>query len=150
MSSSSLMKGLVLSLSIAAAGTMTAAPFALAFPALLHSRVVGINLVSLNVPAETMANRCITMVSPLYPYAAAKAAKPESIVLQAVISKSGRVSPVRLVSGSEQLEGEAMNAVRLWRYKPYMRNGEPVDVTTQIVVQFNPASPGGLVTHPNK
>ena len=47
------------------------------------------------------------------------------------------------------LETEAMNVVRLWRYKPYSREGEAVDVTTDIQVDFDPAKPGGVVTHPN-
>jgi hypothetical protein len=42
-----------------------------------------------------------------------------------------------------------MNTVRLWRFKPFARDGEPLDVTTDVRVEFDPAKPGGVVTHPN-
>jgi protein TonB len=56
---------------------------------------------------------------------------------------------MEVVSGPPSLEAEAMSAVRLWRYKPFLRDGEPLDVTTDIRVDFDPAKPAGLVTHPN-
>jgi periplasmic protein TonB len=101
------------------------------------------------VPAETMAGHCLTMVSPQYPQTEAPL-KPSTVVVRVVISKSGTASPVRVVSGEPSLETEAMNAVRLWRYKPFMRDDEPIDVTTDVRVDFDPAKPGGLVTHPNR
>jgi len=109
----------------------------------------GASLGKLNVPAETMAGRCLTMVSPQYPQTA-DPLKPSTVVVRVVISKSGAVSPVRVVSGQSSLEAEAMNAVRLWRYKPFMRDDEPIDVNTDIRVDFDPAKRGGIVTHPNR
>jgi periplasmic protein TonB len=109
----------------------------------------GASLGRLNVPAETMAGHCLTMVSPQYPQTGAPL-KPSTVVVRVVISKSGTVAPVRVVSGEPSLETEAMNAVRLWRYKPFMRDDEPIDVNTDIRVDFDPAKRGGIVTHPNR
>jgi len=55
---------------------------------------------------------------------------------------------MRVVSGPPALGDAAMNAVRQWRYKPYVHDEEPVDVTTDVRVDFDPTKPGGFVTHP--
>jgi TonB family protein len=123
--------------------------FAMSSPAKAMQSGTGASLGKLNVPAETMAGHCLTMVSPQYPQIEAPL-KPSTVVVRVVISKSGTVSPVRVVSGEPSLETEAMNAVRLWHYKPFMRDDEPIDVTTDVRVDFDPAKPGGLVTHPNR
>jgi TonB family protein len=115
----------------------------------LQESGAGAPLGKLNVPPGVMAGRCITMVSPTYPQITDDSPGASSVIVRVVISRSGNVSPMRVVSGPESLEAEAMNVVRLWRYKPYLRDGEPLDVTTDIRVYFDPAKPGGLVTHPN-
>ena len=74
---------------------------------------------------------------PQYP-AIAKAARIQGIVvLQATISKSGSIQNLRVISGPPMLQQAAMDAVRSWRYKPYLLNGEPVEVETTINVVFN-------------
>jgi protein TonB len=70
-------------------------------------------------------------------------------VVRVVIWKSGSVYPMRVVSGDTSLEAQAMDAVRLWHYKPFLRDGEPMDVSTDIRVDFDPQKPGGVVTHPH-
>lgn len=144
----SLLKGLVLSLLLTSARANTSAGSAAAITPPLQDSIAGTRPASIRVPADAMEDRCVTKVSPLYPYATADVSRAESVVLQAVISKSGHVLPIGLISGNGRLQNEAMNAVRLWRYKPYVHNGEPVDVTTEIVVHFTPGRPGGVVTHP--
>ena len=118
----------------------------------LHSQESGAGAPQgkLSVPAKEMAGRCITMVSPTYPQNLGGPAKASTVVVRAVIRKSGGVSPMRAISGEPALETAATNAVRLWRYKPFTRDGEPIDVTTDIVVDFAPGTPGGMVTHPNR
>ncbi len=148
LSRQTLMNGLLLPLLLTCAGAQETTPAAAAGSTQTQESVAGVQLASLKVPAETMARRCVTMVSPLNRYAATNASRPETVIVQAVISKSGRVAPVRVISGDERLADEAMNAVRLWRYKAYMRDGEPVTVTTEISVHFTPGDPGGVVTHP--
>jgi TonB family protein len=108
------------------------------------------SLGKLRVPGEKMAGRCVTMVSPIRPYAAGDLQEQSVVIVEVVIWKSGRVSPVRVVSGTSSLEAEAMNAVRLWRYKPYIQDDQPVDVSTEIRVTFKPGEPGGMITHPSR
>jgi TonB family protein len=103
----------------------------------------------LNVPARMMASRCVTMVSPTYPQTTENSRTPSTVIVRVVIWKSGSVSPLRVVSGESALQAAAMNAVGGWKYKPFDRDGEPLDVTTDISVDFDPAKPGGIVTHPN-
>jgi periplasmic protein TonB len=100
------------------------------------------------VAAEVMDGHCITRVSPLYPQTGETPRNRATVVVRVVISRSGGVSPVRFVSGDNALEAEAMNAVRLWRYKPFVRNGEVMDVTTDVSVVFDPQIQGGMISHP--
>jgi protein TonB len=97
------------------------------------------------VAPEVMAGHCITMVSPQN----AGAEALSTVVVRVVVSASGKVVPVSVVSGAPALEAEAMNAVRLWRYRPFVRDGAPVDVMTDVRVIFEPGKPGGMVSHPN-
>jgi TonB family protein len=117
--------------------------------AYLQESAAGAPSGKLNVPPRAMAGNCITMVSPAYPPTAGGSPTAALVIVHVVIWKSGNVTPLRAISGPSRLQDEAMNTVRLWRYKPYARDGEPLDVTTDIQVEFDPAKPGGLVTHPN-
>ncbi len=114
----------------------------------MQASEAGLALGKLEVSPTVMASRCATMVSPHYPQGVSAVPVATSVLVRVVILKSGAVSPVRLVSGQPQLEAEAMNALRLWRYKPYTRDGIPVDVTTEVRVSFDPLTPAGMVTHP--
>jgi periplasmic protein TonB len=109
----------------------------------------GASVGKVNVSPQMMAGHCITMVSPNYPQTAGDLSKASSVLVHVVISRSGSVSPIRAVSGPPALQAEAMNAVRLWRYKPFLREEEPIDVTTDVRVDFSPGKPGGIVSHPN-
>ena len=74
---------------------------------------------------------------PQYP-AIAKAARIQgTVVLQATISKAGAITNLRVVSGPPMLQQAALDAVRSWRYKPYLLNGDPVEVETTVNVVFN-------------
>jgi protein TonB len=75
-------------------------------------------------------------VTPQYPPLAKSARIQGSVVLQAVISKSGAIENLRLVQGHPMLAPAAIDAVKQWRYKPYYLNGEPVEVETVITVNF--------------
>lgn len=103
------------------------------------------------VPGPTMAGQCTTMVTPRYPIGAL-AGKPEPalLVLRVRISRTGNLSPLYVVSGPTAFENEAMNAVRTWKYRPYLRDGEPVDVVSDVSVTFTPGKAAGIVTHPNR
>ena len=78
----------------------------------------------------------VKKVQPVYP-PQARLIRLEGIVeLQANISKSGSISSVKQLSGDPVLGRAAMDAVRQWKYKPYFLNGEPVEVETQVTVNF--------------
>jgi TonB family protein len=116
--------------------------------AYLQESGAGAPLGKLNVAPEVMEGHCITKVSPVYPQTDGILRKQATVVLRVVIWKSGSVSPVRVVSGDGSLEAPATNAVRLWRYRPFLRDGEAMDVTTDISVDFDPQTQGGMITHP--
>ena len=78
----------------------------------------------------------VHQVKPQYPELAMKARIQGTVVLQAVIGKDGTVQDLRLVSGHPMLAPAAIEAVRQWRYRPYLLNSEPVEVDTQINVNF--------------
>ncbi|HEY7406330.1 MAG TPA: energy transducer TonB [Candidatus Angelobacter sp.] len=75
--------------------------------------------------------------SPQYPQMARIAHIQGDVVLQATISKNGTVENLHALSGHPILIQAALDAVRQWRYKPYVLNGEPVEVETTIKVQFH-------------
>src|ERR1700690_2399857 len=79
----------------------------------------------------------IRRVQPMYPPLARQARIQGSVLLQAEISKDGTIENLRLISGHPMLAPAAIDAVRQWRYKPYFLNGEPVEVETQITVNFS-------------
>ena len=58
------------------------------------------------------------------------------MVLAAVIAKDGTVANLRVVSGPSQLQRSALDAVRQWRYKPYLLNGNPIEVDTTVQVLY--------------
>jgi len=74
---------------------------------------------------------------PQYP-AIAKAARIQgTVVLQATIGENGRIENLKVISGPPMLQAAAMDAVRTWTYMPYLLNGDPVEVETQVNVVFS-------------
>ena len=72
----------------------------------------------------------------MYPAVARAARIQGTVVLSAVIAKDGTVENLSLLSGHPLLVPAAMDAVKQWRYRPYTLNGQPVEVMTQIHVNF--------------
>ena len=79
----------------------------------------------------------VRKVLPTYPPLARSARIQGAVILQAMIGKSGAIENLRLLSGHPMLVPAAIEAVRQWRYRPYVLNGEPVAVETQITVNFS-------------
>ena len=75
-------------------------------------------------------------VAPQYPPEAGRARIEGAVVLMAVIGRDGSVQDVRVESGLPILAQAAIDAVRQWRYKPYMIDGEPVEVDSRITINF--------------
>jgi protein TonB len=78
----------------------------------------------------------IHRMEPAYPPLARAARVQGEVLLSAVIDTNGTIQNLQLVSGHPMLVPSAIAAVKQWRYKPYLLNGQPVEVETQITVIF--------------
>jgi protein TonB len=76
-------------------------------------------------------------VEPTYPPVAQQAHIQGSVVLTAIIDKNGNVQQLRLVSGPPLLVPAAIEAVKQWHYKPFLLNGEPLEVETTVTINFH-------------
>jgi len=90
----------------------------------------------LRVSSGVVAGNKISGPNPSYPAIAKTARIQGQVVLQATISKGGTIENLHAVSGPPMLYQSAIDAVRQWRYKPYILNGEAVEVETTIQVNF--------------
>jgi periplasmic protein TonB len=84
-----------------------------------------------------MAGYLLEKTMPQYPAIARTTRTQGTVVVQATISKAGLIENLRVISGPPLLQQAAVDAVRSWRYKPYLLNGEPVEVETTINIVFN-------------
>jgi protein TonB len=78
----------------------------------------------------------IAPIRPVYPMIAKAAGVQGAVVVEAVISREGRIESLRVVSGPAMLQSAAMDAIREARYQPFRLNGEPTEVQTTITVNF--------------
>ncbi len=78
----------------------------------------------------------IYRVQPSYPALARQARIQGAVELRAIISKTGTIENLVVVRGHPMLSGAAVEAVRQWRYRPYLLNNEPIEVETEITVNF--------------
>ena len=90
----------------------------------------------MSISAGVAGGLLIQKTAPSYPQIAREARVSGTVVIQATISKTGAIENLRAVSGPTMLRQPAMDAVKTWRYKPYMLDGEPVDVETTVSVNF--------------
>jgi protein TonB len=79
----------------------------------------------------------IQKMQPGYPALARTARIQGAVVLEAVISKQGTIENLKVLAGHPMLVHAAIEAVRQWRYRPYILNNEPVEVETLITVNFS-------------
>jgi protein TonB len=86
--------------------------------------------------SRMMEGNLIDRVQPQYPPLARQARVQGVVVLRAVISREGKIENVQAISGHPLLVKSAIDAVRQWRYHPYYLNNEPVEVETQVTVNF--------------
>lgn len=78
----------------------------------------------------------IYRVQPSYPTLARQARIQGAVRLSAIISRTGTIERLTVLSGHAMLVTGAVEAVKQWRYRPYLLNGEPVEVETEITVNF--------------
>jgi TonB family protein len=90
----------------------------------------------LQVPADEMRRHLTHEVHPEYPEAARQAALQGKVVIDAIVSPAGAVTETKVLSGDPILANAATDAVRWWRYDPYLVNGKSVPVETTITIDF--------------
>lgn len=78
----------------------------------------------------------IHRVNPEYPTLARQARIQGTVVLRAVIDREGRIKDLQVLSGHPMLVKAAIDAVSQWRYRPHYLNEQPVEVETQVTVNF--------------
>ena len=78
----------------------------------------------------------ISKIEPRYPKIALAAHVTGTVLLHAIISKQGEITELQVVNGHPLLIAAAIDAVKQWRYRPYLLSGEPVEVETNVTVNF--------------
>jgi protein TonB len=94
------------------------------------------SLATIKVSQGVSQGLVIKRVQPKYPPAALAVRAQGTVQIEATISKDGTVTNVKVLSGDAVLAHAAVEAVRQWRYKPYYLDGQPVEIETQISVNF--------------
>ena len=86
--------------------------------------------------SRMMEGNLVLRVQPDYPTIARQARVQGQVVLRAMISREGAIENLQVLSGPPMLVRAAVNAVQQWRYRPYVLNGEPIEVETEVKVNF--------------
>jgi protein TonB len=106
------------------------------------------NIVSSNVPVPKPAPEALKIsegvtqgllikkIAPTYPSAALKLRKQGTVELLATVSKTGSITKLQVLRGESILSQAAIEAVRQWKYRPFLLNAEPVEIETQITIHF--------------
>ena len=84
-----------------------------------------------------MEGNLIYKVQPIYPPLARAARIQGPVHVRAFITRTGTIENLQAIDGHPMLVGSAIDAVRQWRYRPYILNGDPVEVETQVTVIFS-------------
>jgi protein TonB len=90
----------------------------------------------MRVSSGVTAGLLLKKVEPTYPPLAKTARVQGTVILHAIISKEGTIEGLTLVSGPAMLAPAAIDAVKQWRYKPYLLNGDPIELDTTVEVKF--------------
>jgi TonB family protein len=88
------------------------------------------------IPAEVMQGRLIHKIEPIYPEAARRAKIQGVVELDVLIGSDGNVVDVRAISGPDELTSAAVDAVKWWRFQPYLVKGQAAQVKTTLAVDF--------------
>jgi len=92
---------------------------------------------TMKVPSSILEGMLVSKTIPAYPTIARTVGVSGTVVLAATISKEGTIENLHVLSGHPLLTQAALDAVRPWRYRPYLLNGQPVEVETTINVVFS-------------
>jgi TonB family protein len=88
------------------------------------------------ITSQLSEGQLVNRVEPVYPHIAAISGIQGEVKLHAIIARDGRIQSLSAVSGHPLLVRAALEAVEQWRYRPYVLNGEAVEVETLITVNF--------------
>jgi periplasmic protein TonB len=91
----------------------------------------------IRVGGNVEAGKLLQEITPTYPAIAKAAHVQGTVVLHAIIGKDGSIEQLQYVSGPAMLSQSCMSAVHQWRYRPYLLNGDPVEVDTTISCVFS-------------
>lgn len=94
------------------------------------------SLATIRISQGVSQGLLIKRVQPKYPPAALAVRAQGAVQIEATINKEGNVTNLKVLSGDPILARAALEAVRQWRYKPYYLDGDPVEIQTQITVNF--------------
>jgi protein TonB len=94
------------------------------------------------LPEEIARKLLVSHTVPLYPEQALRSGIQGAVVLEAFIAKDGSISDLKLVRGPLLLGHAAFDAVRQWRFQPYLFNGQPTEAETLITISFRLPSIG--------
>jgi TonB family protein len=101
--------------------------------------VSGVSKVSdtrMRLSEEALKDYIFSKSPMVYPQLAKQMNVQGSVVMQVVITMEGKVKEVKVISGAPQLQGTAVDSVRNWRFLPYLDNGRPMEVESQVSVAF--------------
>lgn len=90
----------------------------------------------LHISSGVSAGMLIAPIRPVYPAIARSAHIEGTVVVAAIISRTGTIEGLRVISGPLMLQNAAIDAIRAARYQPYRLNGEATEVQTTITVNF--------------
>jgi periplasmic protein TonB len=88
------------------------------------------------ISAGVASGMILHKTAPVYPKFAQDAHITGTVVLKATITKQGTIEGIQVLSGPKLLAPSAVDAVKTWKYKPYMLDGQPVSVETNVTVVF--------------
>jgi len=94
----------------------------------------------MHISSGVMAGALLGPIQPVYPMIAKMSRTEGTVVVEAVISKSGKIESARVVSGPAVLQAAALEAVKAARYRPYLLNGSPTEVETTVSITFRMGS----------
>ena len=106
-------------------------PIGTVAPPVVHFATVNPPIVS-----RSMQGYLVRRVEPAYPSIAKIARVQGEVLIRAIISTEGRIEQAQVVNGSPLLAKAALEAIQQWRYRPYLLNDRPVEVETEITVNF--------------
>jgi len=88
------------------------------------------------VSQGVMKSLILKKVDPKYPKEARNQHIEGAVIMGIVIGKTGDVSELRVISGNELLVPSAVEAAKQWKYRPYLFNGQPVEIESQITINY--------------